>query len=92
MTLELGSFASVTDLRREKEHLKGKERELLFSDDLEEWMLGQHLKQDFVLNSACVQSAPTDLLSLCVRAVCAQFRCTFHGEVSSLLPSSASTA
>lgn len=97
MILGLGSFASVTDLRREKEHLMGKEQELLFSDDffcthLEEWMIGQHLKQAFVLNSTCVQSAHKDLFSLCVRAVCAQFRCTIYSEVSSLLPSSASTA
>lgn len=97
MILGLGSSASVTDLRREKEHLKGKKQELLLSDGffythLKEWMLGQILKYAFVLNSTWVNNAHTDLFPLCIRAVCAQFRCPFYDEVSSLLPSSASTA
>lgn len=70
MILGLGSFASVTDLRREKEHLKGKEQGLLFSDDffcthLEEWMLGQHLKQAFVLK-APVYRVLIQIFFLCV--------------------------
>lgn len=93
----LGSFAPVGDIRREKKPLKGKEQELLLSDDffctlLEEWMLRQHLKHAFVLNSTSLKSAHTDPFFVCVRAIRVQLRCTFHGEVSSLLPSSSSTA
>lgn len=79
---------------RFKEGKETSEQELLFSDDffcthLEEWMLGPPLKHAFVLHSICVKSAHTDCFSLCVRAVCTQFRCTFYGEISLLLPSSA---
>lgn len=96
MILGLWSFASVTELRGGKEHLKSNKRELLLSDIilctcLEERMLRCSLKYVFVLESICVQRAHAELFPLHVRAVPAQYRCSIYSKVLSLLPSSAST-
>lgn len=88
MILGLGSFASVTELGREEEHLKSNEQELLRSEVVfcihpEEGLSGHCLKYGFVLENICVKRAHADLFPLSVRAVPAQYRCTVYSELLS---------
>lgn len=88
MILGLGSFASVTELRREKVHLKSNKQELLLSEVVfcthpEEGLSGHCLKYGFVLESICAKRAHADLFPLPIRTVPAQYRCTIYSEVLS---------